>query len=283
MIIDGKSIAATIRQEIKSQVTEFTEKTGVKPGLAVILVGENPASLVYVSQKEKACQEVGISSFKIALPENISQEDLEKKVEELNSDSSIHGILVQLPVPDHLNEKRIIEKISPDKDVDGFHPLNVGRLVVGEKTFIPCTPQGVIELIERSNVEIEGKHAVVVGRSNIVGKPVALLLLQKNATVTICHTRTRNLPEVTREADILVAAAGKPHLITANMVKEGACVIDVGITRVNGKLVGDVDFEKVEKKALVTPVPGGVGPMTVAMLLKNTLQAARWIVGGKQT
>ncbi len=282
MIIDGKSIAADIRQEIKSQVDEFTKKTNVKPGLAVILVGENPASLVYVSQKEKACDEVGIASLKVVLPESIPQEELEMKVEELNNEPAIHGILVQLPLPDHLDEKKIIEKISPEKDVDGFHPVNVGRLVVGEETFVPCTPQGVIELIERSNIEIEGKRAVVVGRSNIVGKPVALLLLQKNATVTICHTRTRNLPEITNQAEILIAAAGKPHLIKADMVKDGACVIDVGINRVDGKLVGDVDFEEVEKKAIVTPVPGGVGPMTVVMLLKNTLQAAKWIVEGEK-
>lgn len=281
MIIDGKSIAADIRKDIKSQVDEFIKKTNVKPGLTVVLVGENPASLVYVSQKEKACDEVGIVSLKVVLPEDISQEELEMKVEELNNDPTVHGILVQLPLPNHLNEKKIIEKISPEKDVDGFHPVNVGRLVVGEKTFVPCTPQGVIELIERSDVEIEGKQAVVVGRSNIVGKPVALLLLQKHATVTICHTRTRNLQEVTRQAEILIAAAGKPRLIKADMVKQGACVIDVGINRVDGKLVGDVDFEEVEKMALVTPVPGGVGPMTVAMLLKNTLQAAKWIVEGE--
>lgn len=273
MIIDGKAIAVQIKGEVKEKVRDLTSKTGKSIGLAVVLVGENQASLVYVGQKEKACAEVGITSFKISLPADITQDLLAKKIEELNEDPSVHGILVQLPLPEHLDEGAIIEKIKPEKDVDGFHPINIGRLVAGEETFIPCTPQGVIELIERSNFAIEGQEAVVVGRSNIVGKPVALLLLQKHATVTICHTRTRDLGEVTRRADILVVAAGRPRLVKADMVKEGACVIDVGINRVEGKLVGDVDFEEVEKKASVTPVPGGVGPMTVAMLLKNTVFA----------
>ncbi len=273
MIIDGKAIATQIREEVKNKVRELTFRTGKNIGLAVVLVGENPASLVYVGQKEKACAEVGITSFKIALPADITQDSLAEKIEELNEDPSVHGILVQLPLPEHLNESAVIEKISPKKDVDGFHPLNIGRLVAGEETFIPCTPQGIIELIERSGFTIEGQEAVVVGRSNIVGKPVALLLLQRHATVTICHTRTRNLGAVTRRADILVVAAGRPRLVKADMVKEGACVIDVGINRVEGKLVGDVDFEEVKKKASVTPVPGGVGPMTVAMLLKNTVFA----------
>ncbi len=273
MIIDGKAVASQIREEVKEKVRDLTTKTGKNIGLAVVLVGENPASLVYVGQKEKACAEVGITSFKISLPADITQDLLTKKIEELNEDPAVHGILVQLPLPGHLNESAIIEKIKPEKDVDGFHPINIGRLVAGEKTFIPCTPQGIIELIERSGFAIEGQEAVVVGRSNIVGKPVALLLLQKHATVTVCHTRTRDLGEVTRRADILVVAAGRPRLVKGDMVKDGACVIDVGINRVEGKLVGDVDFEEVEKKASVTPVPGGVGPMTVAMLLKNTVFA----------
>lgn len=273
MIIDGKAIAAQIREEVKEKVRDLTSKTGKNIGLAVVLVGENPASQVYVGQKEKACAEVGITSFKVSLPADISQDLLVKKIEELNEDPNVHGILVQLPLPEHLNESAIIEKIKPEKDVDGFHPINIGRLVAGEETFVPCTPQGIIELIERTGFKIEGAEAVVVGRSNIVGKPVALLLLQKHATVTICHTRTRDLGEVTRRADILVVAAGRPRLVKADMVKEGACVIDVGINRVEGKLVGDVDFEEVEKKASVTPVPGGVGPMTVTMLLKNTVFA----------
>ncbi len=273
MIIDGKTIASQIKEEIKEKVQSLTSRSGKSIGLAVVLVGENPASLVYVGQKEKACAEVGITSYKLSLPADITQEFLEEKVEELNQDPNVHGLLVQLPLPEHLNETAIIEKINPEKDVDGFHPLNIGRLVTGQQTFVPCTPQGVIELIERSGFPIEGKEAVVVGRSNIVGKPVALLLLHKHATVTICHTRTRDLSEVTRRADVLVVAAGRPRLVKGDMVKEGACVIDVGINRVEGKLVGDVDFEEVEKKASVTPVPGGVGPMTVAMLLKNTVLA----------
>ncbi len=280
MIIDGKKIAQEVRNEVKSEVEELKSR-GINPGLAVVLVGENPASLVYVRQKERACEEVGIASYKYTLPEDTTEEKLLSVVEELNHNENIHGILVQLPLPEHLDEKKVIEKISTEKDVDGFHPLNMGRLFVGEPSFVPCTPQGVIELIERSGFEIKGKKAVIVGRSNIVGKPVAMLLLMRHATITICHTRTKDLSAETRQADILVVAAGRPQVITGDMVKEGVVVIDVGINRVDGKLVGDVDFESVkEKAAAITPVPGGVGPMTVAMLMKNTVQAAKKLSGG---
>jgi methylenetetrahydrofolate dehydrogenase (NADP+)/methenyltetrahydrofolate cyclohydrolase len=275
MIIDGKKIAQEVRNEVKKEVEELKKK-GIAPGLAVVLVGENPASLVYVRQKEKACEEVGIVSYKYTLPEDTTEEKLLSVVDELNNEERIHGILVQLPLPEHLDEKRVIEEISPQKDVDGFHPLNMGRLFVGEPSFVPCTPRGVIELIERSGFEIKGKKAVIVGRSNIVGKPVAVLLLMRHATITVCHTRTKDLAAETREADILVVAAGRPRMITGDMVKEGVIVIDVGINRVDGKLVGDVDFDSVSPKAgAITPVPGGVGPMTVAMLMKNTLEAAK--------
>jgi methylenetetrahydrofolate dehydrogenase (NADP+)/methenyltetrahydrofolate cyclohydrolase len=255
---------------------EELRKKGVNPGLAVVLVGENPASQVYVRQKEKASEEVGIVSYKYELPEETTEEKLLSVVTELNADKKVHGILVQLPLPEHLDEKKVIEAISPVKDVDGFHPVNMGRLFTGEPAFVPCTPQGVIELIERSGFEIKGQKAVIVGRSNIVGKPVAMLLLMRHATITMCHTRTRDLAGETKQADILVVAAGRPRVITDEMVKEGAIVIDVGINRVEGKLVGDVDFETVSRKAkAITPVPGGVGPMTVAMLMKNTLEAAK--------
>lgn len=275
MIIDGKKIAQQVRNEVKEEVEELKKK-GITPGLAVVLVGENPASLVYVRQKEKACEEVGIVSYKYTLPEDTTEEKLLSVVDELNNEERIHGILVQLPLPKHLDEKRVIEKISPEKDVDGFHPLNMGRLFVGEPSFVPCTPRGVIELIERSGFEIKGKKAVIVGRSNIVGKPVAVLLLMRHATITVCHTRTKDLASETREADILIVAAGRPKMITGDMVKEGVIVIDVGINRVDGKLVGDVDFDSVSLKAgAITPVPGGVGPMTVAMLMKNTLEATK--------
>jgi methylenetetrahydrofolate dehydrogenase (NADP+)/methenyltetrahydrofolate cyclohydrolase len=275
MIIDGKKIAQEIRSEVKREVEELRKK-GVNPGLAVVLVGENPASQVYVRQKEKASEEVGIVSYKYELPEETTEEKLLSVVTELNADKKVHGILVQLPLPEHLDEKKVIEAISPVKDVDGFHPVNMGRLFTGEPAFVPCTPQGVIELIERSGFEIKGQKAVIVGRSNIVGKPVAMLLLMRHATITMCHTRTRDLAGETKQADILVVAAGRPRVITDEMVKEGAIVIDVGINRVEGKLVGDVDFETVSRKAkAITPVPGGVGPMTVAMLMKNTLEAAK--------
>ncbi len=275
-IISGKEIGEEIRKDLTLEVESFKKETGITPGLAVVLVGENPASLVYVGQKEKACEQVGIISRKYALPENASQDEVLNLVDQLNNDSEIHGILVQLPLPVHLNESEILNRVSPQKDVDGFHPVNVGKLLLGEETFVPCTPQGIIELLERTGVEIKGKEAVVVGRSNIVGKPVAILLLQRHATVTICHTRTRDLAFHTKRAEILVVAAGKPHLIKGDMIKEGVVVIDVGVNRVNGKLVGDVDFESAKEVAsAITPVPGGVGPMTVTMLLKNTLRAAK--------
>ena len=274
-IIDGKSIAADIRKELAAEVTALRER-GITPGLAVIIVGEDPASKVYVRNKGRACTEVGIYSEIIGLPEQTSQEALLAKIEELNGRQDINGILVQLPLPRHIDEASVIAAISPDKDVDAFSEVNVGKIMIGNYRFLPCTPAGVMELIRRSGVEIEGKQAVVVGRSNIVGKPQAMLLLHANATVTICHSRTKNLAEICRTADILVVAVGKANFITADMVKPGAVVIDVGMNRKpDGKLTGDVDFESVSKVAdAITPVPGGVGPMTITMLLKNTLTAA---------
>ncbi|MFZ3063596.1 MAG: bifunctional methylenetetrahydrofolate dehydrogenase/methenyltetrahydrofolate cyclohydrolase FolD [Actinomycetota bacterium] len=275
-IIDGKRIAQDIKDEVARGVRELKEKRGITPGLAVAIVGEDPASQVYVRGKEKACQEVGIYSEKHALPESVSQGELLCLIAQLNRDNKIHGILVQLPLPGHIDEDRIIDAIDPKKDVDGFHPINVGNLFIGKPTFLPCTPHGIIELLKRSGVEIEGKNAVVVGRSNIVGKPVSILLLQENATVTMCHSRTADLGAETRRADILVAAVGRPEVIKADMVKGGVAVIDVGVNRVEGRLVGDVAFEEVSRKAsAITPVPGGVGPMTIAMLMKNTLRAAQ--------
>lgn len=275
-IIDGKRIAQEIRDEVAQGVRELREKQGITPGLAVAIVGEDPASQVYVRGKEKACQEVGIYSEKHALPESVSEEELLSLVAQLNRDNKIHGMLVQLPLPKHIDEDRIIDAIDPKKDVDGFHPISVGNLLIGKPTFLPCTPHGIIELLKRSDVKIEGKNAVVVGRSNIVGKPVSILLLQENATVTICHSRTADLGAETRRADILVAAVGSPEIIKADMVKDGVAVIDVGVNRVEGRLVGDVAFEEVSRKAsAITPVPGGVGPMTIAMLMKNTLKAAQ--------
>lgn len=275
-IIDGKRIAQDIKDEVARGVRELKEKRGITPGLAVAIVGEDPASQVYVRGKEKACQEVGIYSEKHALPESVSQGELLSLIAQLNRDNKIHGILVQLPLPGHIDEDRIIDAIDPKKDVDGFHPINVGNLFIGKPTFLPCTPHGIIELLKRSGVEIEGKNAVVVGRSNIVGKPVSILLLQENATVTMCHSRTADLGAETRRADILVAAVGRPEVIKADMVKGGVAVIDVGVNRVEGRLVGDVAFEEVSRKAsAITPVPGGVGPMTIAMLMKNTLRAAQ--------
>lgn len=272
-IIDGKLVAGEIRKQIAQKVTHLKSK-GTTPGLAAILVGDEPASQVYVSNKEKACREVGIFSEVIKLKTDISQELLIDKICELNDRKDIHAILVQLPLPSHLDEFELLRNIHPAKDVDGFHPFNQGLLLLGRKTFVPCTPAGIIELLRYYQVEILGKRAVVVGRSNIVGKPVSLLLLQEHATVTICHTRTKDLASETRAADILIVAAGKPGVVTGDMVKEGAVVIDVGIHRIDGKLIGDVDFESAAKKAaFITPVPGGVGPMTIAMLLKNTLQA----------
>lgn len=270
-LIKGKELS----QKIVAQVREEALKCTRKPGLTVIIVGENPASKVYVNKKKKTSEEAGFNSRVIELPESVSQQELERYIDELNADAAIDGILVQLPLPKHINTYDILERIRPDKDVDGFHPVNVGRLVTGLNPYaISCTPYGIIRLLEENNIEIEGKHAVVIGRSNIVGKPIASLLLNRNATVTICHSRTKNLPEVCAQADILVAAVGIPKFVKADWVKEGATVIDVGINRTEeGKLVGDVDFEAVEPKAgSITPVPGGVGPMTIAMLLSNTLE-----------
>ena len=275
MIIDGTQIGNELREKLKTRIDALKEK-GKLPGLAVILVGENPASKVYVRMKEKACEGLGIHSEKFVLPADTTQEELLALIQRLNHDAKIHGILVQLPLPAHLNEEMVIEAISPTKDVDGFHPINIGNLVLGKPLFPPCTPAGVIELLRASNIDIKGKEAVVVGRSNIVGKPVANLLLQEHATVTICHSRTKSLADVTRRADILIAAIGKPKMITADMVKEGAVVIDVGVNRLDdGKLVGDVDFEGMKDKvAAITPVPGGVGPMTITMLMANTVKSA---------
>ena len=285
-IIDGKQVAADMRAELKEEVARLA-RDGIVPGLGVILVGEDPASQSYVKAKERACEEIGLFSDDNRLPADASQQELMAIVEKMNNDPKINGILVQLPLPKHLNEAEVLLAIDPDKDVDGFHPMNVGRMVVGEKAFLPCTPHGVIQLLLRSGVKIEGADIVIVGRSNIVGKPVANMLIQKNkmgnATVTVCHTRTKNLAEHTRRADVIIAAAGKPDTITADMVKDGVVVIDVGVNRVEDstkkkgyRLVGDVDFEAVKEKAgLITPVPGGVGPMTITMLLYNTVESAK--------
>jgi len=282
-IIDGKAIAARIRQEIAEEVAALREKHGLVPGLATVLVGENPASQAYVRSKGRACEKAGIYSTKPTLPEDATQEEVEALVRELNDDPNIDGILVQLPLPRHLNEEAILGAISLEKDVDGFHPINIGRLVMKgrEPLFVPCTPAGIIVLIDEAGTEIEGAEAVVVGRSNIVGIPVAALLRNRNATVTVCHSRTRDLPKITRRADILVAAIGRPQMIRGDWIKPGATVIDVGINRVEDptakrgyRLVGDVAFdEAVEVAGAITPVPGGVGPMTIAMLLRNTLTA----------
>ena len=277
-LIDGKAIAAQIRAEIATETREFKEKNGIAPGLAVIIVGENPASQVYVRNKHRACEEVGFASFGYELPADTDEETLLALIDTLNKDSKVHGILVQLPLPKHLDEEKVLLAISPEKDVDAFHPYNVGRIMIGNYDFLPCTPAGVMALLECTGVEISGRECVVVGRSNIVGKPQALLLLEKNGTVTVCHSRTKNLAEVCRRADILVCAIGKPEFFTKEYVKEGAVVIDVGMNRrpADGKLCGDVDFASVEPVAsAITPVPGGVGPMTITMLLKNTFTAAR--------
>ena len=276
-IIDGKAISAQIRQEIKQETEAFASKHGFRPGLAVIIVGEDPASQVYVRNKKRACDEVGFYSESYELPENTTQDELNALVDKLNADNKIHGILCQLPLPKHLDENAVILRIDPKKDVDAFHPYNVGKIMIGDYSFLPCTPAGVMALLERSGIEIAGKECVVVGRSNIVGKPQAMLLLHANGTVTVCHSRTKNLAEVCKRADILVAAIGKADFFTADMVKEGAVVIDVGMNRrADGKLTGDVDFESVAPKAsFITPVPGGVGPMTITMLMKNTLTAAK--------
>ena len=269
--INGREVAKNWKDKIAKQVSELT----VQPHLAVVLVGDNPASQVYVRNKEKACAQTGIRSTVIRLKEDCTQVELENVVRSLNTDGSVHGILVQLPLPTHINEADILALINPQKDVDGFHAMNSGRLMNGQKGFIPCTPLGIMKLLEAYEIPLEGKHAVIVGRSNIVGKPIAMLLLAHNATVTICHSKTRNLAEFTRKADILVAAVGKANFITPEMVKAGAVVIDVGINRVNGQIVGDVDARVNEIASYITPVPGGVGQMTIAMLLSNTVDAAR--------
>ena len=276
-IISGKEVALKVREEIKAEVNEIYEKTGKKPGLAVIIVGEDPASQVYVRNKEKGCDEVGFYSEVYRLPEATEMTELLALINKLNNDKNIHGILCQLPLPKHLDETEVILAIDPNKDVDAFHPVNTGKIMIGNYSFLPCTPAGVMELIASTGVDISGKECVVVGRSNIVGKPQAMLLLQKNGTVTICHSRTKNLAETTKRADILVVAVGRANFITGDMIKEGAIVVDVGINRGDdGKLVGDVHFESAEKVAsYITPVPGGVGPMTITMLLKNTLTAAK--------
>lgn len=276
-IIDGKAISAAVRVELKSETEALIASTGVRPGLAVIIVGEDPASQVYVRNKRRACDEIGYYSESYELPANTTQEELNTLVDKLNADPHIHGILCQLPLPKHLDENQVILRIDPKKDVDAFHPYNVGKIMIGDYSFLPCTPAGVMVLLERSDIDVAGKECVVVGRSNIVGKPQAMLLLHANGTVTICHSRTRNLAEVCRRADILIAAIGKPEFFTADMVKEGAVVIDVGMNRkADGKLCGDVDFASVAPKAsYITPVPGGVGPMTITMLMKNTLTAAK--------
>lgn len=284
-IIDGTAIAAQVRADVRAQVDAWRAAGHRAPYLAVILIGDNPASASYVRGKTKAAAEAGIESDTLTYDSSMPEADLLQLVADLNADDRVDGILVQLPLPPHIDEQKVIRAIDPDKDVDGFHPVNVGRLLIGQPGFPPATPAGIIELLRRSNIETRGKHAVVIGRSNIVGKPVANLLLQPgtDATVTVCHSRTRNLPEITRQADILIAAIGRPGFITADMVKEGATVIDVGVNRVEDasrprgyRLTGDVDFEAVREKAgWITPVPGGVGPMTIAMLLQNTMKAAR--------
>lgn len=275
-IINGKEVAGHLRNEIAVEVQRLKEK-GIITGLAVIIVGDDPASKIYVRNKKKACEEVGIFSAEFALPKNTTQEELIALIETLNQDSSIHGILVQSPLPEGLDEGAVVSMITPQKDVDAFHAENVGKIMIGNFAFLPCTPAGVMELIHATGTAVDGKNCVVIGRSNIVGKPMAMLLLHENATVTICHSRTRNIKEICSKADILVSAVGKANFVTDDMVKQNAVVIDVGMNRdANGRLCGDVDFESVEKKAAyITPVPGGVGPMTITMLLKNTVMAAK--------
>ena len=281
-IIDGKAISLEIKQEVKKEV-EKLQKNGVFPCLAVVLVGENSASKVYVNNKKKACEVCGISSLSYELPESTTEAELLELIQKLNEDKKINGILVQLPLPKHIDESKVILAISPEKDVDCFHPQNVGALHTGGKGFLPCTPAGILELIKRSGYDLTGKECVVIGRSNIVGKPVAMLLLKENGTVTICHSKTKNLPEVCKRADIIVVATGKRNTLTKDMVKEGAIVIDVGMNRnEEGKLCGDVDFENVKEKVeAITPVPGGVGPMTIAMLMKNCLTASTYFLERK--
>ncbi len=274
--IDGKAIAASCRADIRARVTQLGER-GISVGLAVIIVGEDSASKVYVANKHKACNDVGIESFQYALPEDTTQEQLLELVKQLNGDNRVNGILVQLPLPNHIDETAVIHAIDPRKDVDAFHPANVGKIMIGDFDFLPCTPAGVMTLLDKSGFEIARKHCMIIGRSNIVGKPQAMLMLHRHATVSICHSRTKNLAEITRQADILIAAVGRAKFVTADMVKDDAVVIDVGINRdENGKLCGDVDYAQVEPKAsYITPVPGGVGPMTITTLLENTLRAAQ--------
>lgn len=274
-LIDGKAISASVKERVRLGVEELREK-GISVGLAVIIVGNDPASRVYVANKKKACEALGIISEEYALDESITEEELLNLIDTLNKKESINGILCQLPLPAHLDEKLIINSILPEKDVDAFHPHNVGRIMIGDYDFVPCTPAGIMEMLAFEGIEVAGKRCVVIGRSNIVGKPMAMLLLHKNGTITVCHSKTVGLKEICREADILVAAVGKAGFVTEDMVKPGAVVIDVGMNRLNGKLCGDVDFEAVKDKAsAITPVPGGVGPMTIAMLMQNTLTATR--------
>ncbi len=274
VLIDGKKVSAEIRIRLKQETEELKNKTGRTPGLATVLVGEDPASAVYVRNKNKICHEIGFQSFEQNLPAETTEAQLMSLINDLNGNDEVNGILVQLPLPDHIDSDKILLSIDPEKDVDGFHPINVGKLAIGNALLTPCTPTGIIALLDYYGIEIAGKHAVVLGRSNIVGKPVAHLLLQRHATVTICHSKTANLEEITRQADLLIAAVGRPHFVNAEMVNEGTVVIDVGINRVDGKLTGDVDFGPVSEKAsFITPVPGGVGPMTIALLMENTLKA----------
>ena len=274
ILIDGKRVSAEIRSRLKQETVKLKQETGCMPGLATVLVGEDPASAVYVRNKNKVCDEVGFQSFGQNLSAATTEAELLDIIKTLNANDQVNGILVQLPLPDHIDSEKILLSIDPAKDVDGFHPINVGKLAIGNALLTPCTPTGIIALLDYYDIEIAGKHAVILGRSNIVGKPVAHLLLQRHATVTICHSKTTNLKEVTLKADILIAAVGRPHFVGSDMVKEEAVVIDVGINRVDGKLVGDVEFDPVaEKAAFITPVPGGVGPMTIALLMENTLKA----------
>ena len=280
VVINGKEIAKNLKEQVKMEAEELC-KQGITPGLAVIIVGDNPASRVYVNNKQKACEEVGFFSEEYALPAETTQEELLELVDKLNKRPDIDGILVQLPLPEYIDEREVVAALAPQKDVDAFHAVNVGRLVYGDSSFLPCTPAGIMELLHAYNIEVEGKNCVVIGRSNIVGKPMAILLLHSNGTVTICHSKTRNLKNICKNADILISAVGKPKLVTADMIKLGAVVIDVGMNHdESGKLCGDVDFDNVEPIAsYITPVPGGVGPMTIAMLMKNTLTAAKISAG----
>lgn len=275
-IISGKEISLAVKERVAAQVSEM-KKDGIEPCLAVILVGDDPASRVYVNNKKKACEFCGIRSLEYLLPADATQEELNSLVEKLNNDNSVNGILCQLPLPKHLNEKEVLNLIKPEKDVDAFHPENVGHIMIGDYSFLPCTPAGIMEMLKYENISLDGKHCVIIGRSNIVGKPMAMLMLKENATVTVCHSHTKNLKELVSQADVVVAAVGRAGFVTADMIKEGAIIIDVGINRgEDGKLCGDVDFEASKEKAsYITPVPGGVGPMTIATLMQNTITAAK--------